>query len=123
MPPEIAPKSVVDYYRECGGSAHFIVLSVILFIAVALHVVSKKKENSVWLIVPYAILPFIIGICGTSFYLQRFLTSMLSRIGDQAPWQQNLAECLYPIVAGSFLSALFIILIPVIQHFAVKPNA
>lgn len=121
MPHEIQ-KSFVDYYHECGGCAHFIVLSVILFIAVALHVVSKKK-NSGSFIVPCSILPLIIGICGTSFYLQRFLTSMLSHSDDQARWQRNMTECLHPIVAGSFLSALFIILTPIILYYASKPKS
>jgi hypothetical protein len=103
-------KTFLDYYMECGSSAHFIALSVILFIG-ALCATFKRPVLFNRLLLPSSVLPIILGIYGCSSNLQRVLTNMLSSgVLDPSPWQAGAAECLQPLVFGSFLSGMFVVI-------------
>jgi len=114
----VVRKSYIDYYAECGFSAHFLVLSGILFLWIAFTCIltSADKARSLYprLLIPCSLLPIIIGIFGSSYGLHGALESMRFHPYNGANSIGSISyhpeELLLPLIAGSFLSAVFIFL-------------
>ncbi len=121
----VTKRTFLDYYLECGFSAHFIVLSGILFLWIAficiISSVDKVRSPYPSLLLPCSLLPIIIGMFGSSLGLHTALELM------QGPPQEGLssrpAELLLPLIAGSFLTAVFVFMSIVIMFLGQFSNA
>jgi hypothetical protein len=109
--PMIRKHSIFDYYGECGPSANFILLSCILFLWIVficcLQRSDKDRSSFVNLLLPSSLLPILIGIFGSSHALYQGLHFMYHRSqGCDAVMHPE--ELVIPLIAGSFLSGIFI---------------
>lgn len=117
----IKHKSLLDYYFDCGPSIHFIALSAILFLLLAVYIGSRKSSTPFFItLLAYSFLPIIIGIFGCADKFQ----TLLQNLGMiESPWQRVAGECLNPLLAGSFLSALFLFITPIIILISTRRSA
>jgi len=108
-------KTIIDYYMECGNSAHFITLAAILFLWI-LYLCAQRnsvRAGKVYyqLLLPCSILPIVIGVFGSAIGLYEildFAQSPQAAYGDGGSY--HTAEVLIPLVAGSFLTGVFLFL-------------
>jgi hypothetical protein len=109
--PMIRKRTFLQYYMECGPSANFIAISCILFLWIAFVCCLQRADGGrsryVSLLVPSSLLPIAIGIFGSSHALYQGLDFLHnhSKYSDAVLRPQ---ELVIPLIAGSFLSALFI---------------
>lgn len=114
----IQGKTWMDYYMESRPSAHFIAFAALvylwLFFLCGLRIAQNRPAVYFQLLLPCSLLPLVIGICGTSITLQSYLGFIPSPHSDLV-WR--LAEVLSPLIAGSFLTALFLLMTLMILFF------
>ncbi len=107
----IRNRTFLDYYNECGTSAHFIALACILFLWIAviccLQRGDRNRSSYVDLLLPCSLLPIIIGICGSSYALYHGLVFMYHR-NQSSDAVMHPEELVIPLIAGSVLSGVFI---------------
>ena len=110
-------RTFINYYLECGFSAHFIALSGILFLWIAyiciLSSVDQARSPYPRLLFPCSLLPITIGIFGSSLGLHAALELMQG--SPREGLSSRPAELLLPLIAGSFLTAVFVFMSIVIM--------
>jgi len=124
--PNIRNRTFLDYYYECGPSANFIALSCILFLWIAficcLQRADRNRSNYVNLLLPSSLLPIVIGIFGSSHALYQGLNFMYHRSqGSDAVMHPE--ELVIALIAGSFLSGIFIFFTVVILFINSNRNS
>jgi hypothetical protein len=112
--PAIAPaaarvveKTFIDYYKDCGSSGHVLALSLILFLGI-LFAASRHPRNFSRLLLPGSFFPLVAGIYGTTSHLTPLLYPASGIAASY--YEHTVMECMYPVIAGSFLSMLFLLL-------------
>lgn len=91
-------------------SAHVFVLSVILFCG---FFCAAFRSPLLFgrLLLPTSVLPIIAGIYSSATNLQTFLENgSPSGVSESAPWGGMVAECLQPLIVGSSLSGVFVVM-------------
>jgi len=100
----------LDHYTVWIPFSHFMLFSAIVFLCI---VVAVFKSPRVYfrLIVPASALPLVIGILGSAFGLQMSLVYNIGNINSEGPpLPESIADGLHPLVVGSSLSGVFILI-------------
>ncbi len=114
----VVRKTLLDYYLECGFSAHLLSVSALLFFGFLWAAVGNPRVFHRFLM-PATMLPLAIGIfgCASSYYAglrsMRLISISISESAFEAfsHWEEGVL----PVMAGSFLTMLFIVISLVFQ--------
>lgn len=120
--PDNSSKTLLDFYLECGFSAHFLVLSVLVFVVLAIFTCARRPSIYIILsLLVYSFIPLTIGFWGCAANFQTLFWHL--QLSEHSRWEIGAIECLHPLLVGSFLSALFLFLTPIIWLFSLKLRA
>jgi hypothetical protein len=100
----------LDHYASAIPFSHLMVVTIVIFLCVVIAVF-KNPRVYFRLMTPASALPIMIGILGTAYGLKMWLSYYgFDLNGDPAPWNVNVSYALTPLVMGSSLSGLFILI-------------
>jgi len=109
----VTKKSLIDYYLECGLSGHFLSVSALLFFGFLWAAVGNPRVFHRFLM-PASMLALVIGIFGSASACYSYLRFVPNFDGfDDAVF--HLAYIILPLIVGSFLTMLFIVISLVFQ--------
>ena len=109
-------RTLLEYLFECGLSGKFLAVAVLTYFGILWAAVGNPRVFH-RLLIPTSTLPFVIGIFGTACFFHSALWSMRNppnsgiACGWFIPWEEGLV----PLIAGSFMTMLFIVISLVFQ--------
>ena len=112
----VTKKSLIDYYLECGMSASFLAVAVLIFLWILWAAIGNPRVLH-RLLMPASLLPILIGVFGSASACYGGLRSLRfpPNSGLACEWVIAWEEGMIPLVAGSFLSIVFVLMSLVFQ--------
>ncbi len=111
----VTKKSLIDYYMECGLAAHFLAVAVLIYLWILWVAIGNPRALH-RLLMPASLLPILIGVFGSaSAYYGGLKSLRFPKNSELTNWVTAWEEGMIPLIVGSFLSIVFVLITLVFQ--------